>query len=669
MALQLKRGTNVQRIITLLLAGEPYYLTDYAAVGLSPFWIGDGVTYGGIVPTPGELSQLSDILITSPADRDFLRYNSATDQWINDSDLYIAGNAEFAGPATFFEGVTIGNSSVDQVIINSSTITTPNGLNFDANTLVINASTNRVGIGRTNPEVELDVAGRVRVRGTDITIDGDLIVNGGDITSSAITANMFATTATVNIGSAAGVVQIPGTTESTSPDTGAFLVDGGVGINKHLHVGGTLAVDSIAAATSIYTGSLQTDGGLGVVGAAYVGGTGNFGGAVRIDSTTAATSTITGSLQTDGGLGVVGAAYIGGGLNTVGNSVFSNNVLINGQLEVAGSLTYLNTQSLFVEDPMMSIGSGDNIQSDSDMGIRFNAMQGTNSTQGFFGWDRSSGRFTFIKDVFTTEDTVTGGTPGDAQFGTIYADSLSMADGAIINELRIGAPSPRGPGNLSYKHTIAATQGALILAGSDNGSGDISNWDHVEIAGPYLRANLFQGESLAIQHSSTLGTISIDTTDVRGRFKVHALADNDLFVSATTGRTGFGTNTPLAKVDVVGDIKLTGKITGGVDIAGVTLTTTTTAANQILDSFPLLSYRTAKYVIQVTSIGAGCHVMECLVMHDSYAGAYITTYGEMFSGESLTTISAIINGANLQLLVTPTNASTVYKVTKTSITA
>jgi len=663
MALQLKRGTDVQRIISLLLPGEPYYLTDYVSVGLSPFWIGDGITYGGVVPTPGELSQLSDILITSPANYDFLQYSSATDQWINSGALTVQGNANFFGPASFSEGVTLGNSSADTVLFNAAIITIPNGLNFDANTLVINATTNRVGVGRTNPEVALDVEGQLRVRGTNITADGDLIVNGGDITTSALTANVFATTATVNVGSSTGVVQIPSTIESTSPDTGALLVDGGVGINKHLHVGGTLAVDSITASTSVYTGSIQTDGGLGVVGAAYIGGVGNFGGSVRIDSTTVATSTITGSLQTDGGLGVVGAAYIGGILNTTGAATFSSDVTVNGNLEVKGTQTYLNTQSVLVEDPVLRIGNGDISQSEMDMGIRFDALQGTNATQGFFGWDRSIGRFTFLKDIISGENTMAGAITGDAQFGTVYADALAM-DSATIGELSFAAISPLRPGVDWAPRTITSTTSNLILHGNDNGSNDYNNWDDVTIKGPLL--NIEHG--LSVGDNSTLGSVSTNTTDVRGRFKVHAFADNDLFVSATNGRTGFGTNTPLSRVDINGDLRVTGGITGAVDIRGSILTTTTTTANQVLDSFALASYRTVKYVIQVTSAGSGCHAMECLVMHDGTT-AYITTYGEMISSTSLTTIGAVVNGSNIQLQVTPTNAATVYKVTKTSISA
>jgi hypothetical protein len=55
-------------------------------------------------------------------------------------------------------------------------------------------------------------------------------------------------------------------------------------------------------------------------------------------------------------------------------------------------------------------------------------------------------------------------------------------------------------------------------------------------------------------------------------------------------------------------------------------------------------------------------------MHDG-TNAYITVYGEMFTGVSLTTISVAIVGSNVELQVTPTNAITTYKVTKTLIAA
>lgn len=52
MALQIRRGTNAQRQLlsgdNTPAEGELLYVTDWATAGVSPLWIGDGVTAGGI---------------------------------------------------------------------------------------------------------------------------------------------------------------------------------------------------------------------------------------------------------------------------------------------------------------------------------------------------------------------------------------------------------------------------------------------------------------------------------------------------------------------------------------------------------------------------------------------------------------------------------------------
>lgn len=53
----------------------------------------------------------------------------------------------------------IGNASSDTLAINPAAVSTPNGLNFDSNTLVIDATNNRVGVGTASPDNKLTVAG------------------------------------------------------------------------------------------------------------------------------------------------------------------------------------------------------------------------------------------------------------------------------------------------------------------------------------------------------------------------------------------------------------------------------------------------------------------------------------------------------------------------------
>lgn len=52
MALQIRRGTNAQRQLlsgdNTPAEGELLFVTDWATAGVSPLWIGDGVTAGGI---------------------------------------------------------------------------------------------------------------------------------------------------------------------------------------------------------------------------------------------------------------------------------------------------------------------------------------------------------------------------------------------------------------------------------------------------------------------------------------------------------------------------------------------------------------------------------------------------------------------------------------------
>jgi hypothetical protein len=54
-------------------------------------------------------------------------------------------------------GTTLGDASGDALTINSSAVSIPNGLNFDSNTLVIDATNNRVGVGVASPAYALQV--------------------------------------------------------------------------------------------------------------------------------------------------------------------------------------------------------------------------------------------------------------------------------------------------------------------------------------------------------------------------------------------------------------------------------------------------------------------------------------------------------------------------------
>ena len=90
-----------------------------------------------------------------------------------------------------------------------------------------------------------------------------------------------------------------------------------------------------------------------------------------------------------------------------------------------------------------------------------------------------------------------------------------------------------------------------------------------------------------------------------------------------------------------------------------------TTANQVADTFPAQSYRTAKYLVQMTS-GSNYHATEVLLIHDGTT-VYMTEFGTIFTNASLGTIDGDINSGSVRLLVTPANTSTQVKIQRLTV--
>jgi hypothetical protein len=114
------------------------------------------------------------------------------------STVAIAGNATINGDST------IGSASTSTVTLNASTVSTPNGVNFDSNTLVIDATNNRIGIGTASPAVSLHVnstnAIRIPVGTTAQRPDAAFTasISGTTMTVTAVASGALAVGQTVN---------------------------------------------------------------------------------------------------------------------------------------------------------------------------------------------------------------------------------------------------------------------------------------------------------------------------------------------------------------------------------------------------------------------------------------------------------------------------------------
>ncbi|CAB4158553.1 hypothetical protein UFOVP700_17 [uncultured Caudovirales phage] len=101
MALQIKRGTNTQRLALTLLAAEPFFVTNYVAAGVSPFWIGDGTTPGGVAVMPTQFDELTDVEDAAApiANNSFVQYDAAVDLWKRNTAITVDGTATFNNTA------------------------------------------------------------------------------------------------------------------------------------------------------------------------------------------------------------------------------------------------------------------------------------------------------------------------------------------------------------------------------------------------------------------------------------------------------------------------------------------------------------------------------------------------------------------------------------------
>jgi hypothetical protein len=102
-------------------------------------------------------------------------------------------------------------------------------------------------------------------------------------------------------------------------------------------------------------------------------------------------------------------------------------------------------------------------------------------------------------------------------------------------------------------------------------------------------------------------------------------------------------------------------------VGSATLTTAATTADQVLLSVSATIYRAIIAEISILS-STSYHVLKVMIIHDGTSASH-TQFGDIFTGASLTTINSDVNGGNVRLLITPTNAVTVYRVTYRAIAA
>ena len=115
------------------------------------------------------------------------------------------------------------------------------------------------------------------------------------------------------------------------------------------------------------------------------------------------------------------------------NVTVGGNFAVTGNLTVNGTTTTVNSTTTTVDDPIFTVGGDSAPGSDDnkDRGIEFRYHNGSAAKVGFFGFDDSTSKFTFIADA-TNNSEVFSGSAGDVAFGGIAGTSLALS-GAITS--------------------------------------------------------------------------------------------------------------------------------------------------------------------------------------------------------------------------------------------
>ena len=126
-----------------------------------------------------------------------------------------------------------------------------------------------------------------------------------------------------------------------------------------------------------------------------------------------------------------------------------DNLVVTGNLTVNGQTTTVNSTVTTIDDPIITLGGDTAPGSDDnkDRGIEFRYHNGSAAKVGFFGFDDSTSKFTFIPDA-TNNSEVFSGSAGNVAFGAgefsgdLTVDTSVLKVDSSNNRVGIGTASP-----------------------------------------------------------------------------------------------------------------------------------------------------------------------------------------------------------------------------------
>ena len=275
---------------------------------------------------------------------------------------------------------------------------------------------------------------------------------------------------------------------------------------------------------------------------------------------------------------------LGGSLDVNGQSIVSvsngnitlapngtGKVIISGELQIDGTTTTINSTTLTVDDPIITLGGDATPSSDDnkDRGIEFRYHTGSSAKNGFFGYDDSTGYFTFIPDATNTSE-VFSGTKGDFEATNFRGALIGNASTASTLETArtIGGVSFNGSANINLPGVNEAgtqntTGSAATLTTARNIGGVSFNGSaNIDLPGVNTTGNQnTTGSAATLTTARNIGGVSFNGSaniDLPG---VNTAGNQNTTGTAATVTTAAQPN--ITSVGTLTTLNVSGVITGG----------------------------------------------------------------------------------------------------------
>ena len=513
------------------------------------------------------------------------------------------------------------------------------------------------------------------------------------------TSNISNGTSNVSIATSGGNV-----TTSVGGNANIIVVTGtGVNVAGTLNTTGNLTAGNISASGSggnitnanVVSANLFVGSGANLTSLAGANVTGTVPLATTAGTVTTAaqpnitsTGTLT-SLAVSGTANIVGNLIGGGELNVSGNGLFGGNLTVN------GTLTYINSTTLSISDPIINLQTGPNgaapvANTGKDVGTALNYYD-TSAKIAWMGWDVSNAEIAFGSNVGISSEVVTFTSlanirSGNANLGNTVTANFFTGNGSPLSALTFGNITTFTTAGLTTDELyLQATTRLNVTASGASGylfdqygatlnpalyvnSGQTLAFNLNVSGHPFLiQTSASANYSTGLEHVSTTGTV-LSTTSAQGQIS------GTLYWKVPYGITGNYKYQCSIHGGMNGNIVVTDANVSNITVGSATTATSattagtvTTAAQPNITSVGSLTGLTISNATGIVNFTTSANVTLGAVANLHISGG-TANYVLQTDGAGTLTWASVPGGANVTVdNFTGTGAQTIFTLSTTPI--